>query len=581
MNFIPENLTIRNLIKTYPTFKIPIFQRDYSWEEQYYSRFIDDIIEAITLDNKSQLISRNYFLGTMVFSNNTQSKETHVVDGQQRLTVITILLSLISENLIKNGEKGLGDATFKYVKDTNDDNEYFTHLSSPTSYPYLEGFIQSLDKSNAPEVRTEEEKNLKDTYDYFTKALDMEKLIAKNKKFSKSKYVDILLAIRNQILDSQVISIVTTDRDSAFMIFEILNAKGKNLASIDLIKNTLFEKFHGNANSLESRAENLWEDTKKNLRERENSIGLVTFYRHYWISKYKKVTNVKLYDSFKDNITPKNEDTYISFLKDLEQESKTYLKIVTPSLTLDYSDRKQDQWLVQSLKTLNNTFNVVQTRLALLALFDIKKRNLISTQKFKETILYIENFVFMYTGVAKRPANIYELRFSNFAIKLRDSKGKSDTNSIIKEYLYDKFKDYTISYDEFEENFVKLSYSKNNVSSNVITKYVLNKISSHYGNITGVVEDYFWNNSSVEHILNENRETIETLNIGNLICLEEGLNREADNLDYKEKIEVYNKSLYAEVRSFTNTYKDFQLSDIEKRAKGLAKYYYENIINEK
>ena len=573
MNFTPNDMTVKNLFRTFPQFNIPVFQRDYSWDKQYYSKFIDDILKGISFNDEELKLSK-YFIGTMVFSGESGDPIVDVVDGQQRLTVITILLSVISEQLIRIGEDGLGNATFKYVKELNDHDKYVQHLVSETSYPYLDSFIQSLDKTNAPSVQTDEEENLKETYDYFTSRLSENKLKVESVFLDTGvAYKNMLLAIRDQILASTVISISTPERDSAFMIFEILNAKGKSLASIDLVKNILFEEFHNDPNGMEANADTIWKNIKLNLRSREQNIGLATFYRHFWISKYKKVTNAKLYDSFKEEIVA-DKQNYFDFIKELEEESKRYIKIISPNLREDYGNRQEYKWLEQSLQSLNTTFGLVQTRLVLLALLDIKNKDLISTSKFKEAIQYIENFVFMYTGIGKNPANIYELRFSNLAISLRKTTSKSDTNDILKKDLYDAFSEYELDYTEFEQNFITLTYRKGKFNSNVLTKYIINKIGAYYQD-----DEIFIPNNSIEHIISENTKDDQTLSIGNLILLETNLNNAASDLSYEEKKEIYLTSRNNQVRNFVDKYDDFTLSDIEPRAKRLSKWYYENVLD--
>lgn len=573
MKFKPNDVDVKTLFKTYPTFNIPIFQRDYSWDSIYYSRFLDDIVNGISTDKNNILETNAYFIGTMVFTGSGKNNEpVDVVDGQQRLTVITILLSVISEKLANIGEQGLADATFKYVKDTDDNNEPLRHLVSGTSYPYFDGFVQSQDKRAVLQPSSEEEENIKQTYEFFNTALEYSKLKNGFQIFQNVEYKNVLIAIRDQLLSSILIAIITPDRDSAYMIFEILNAKGKNLASIDLIKNIIFEKLHGDKNGAVGKAEKLWENSKETLRTRNNSVGLATFYRHFWISKYAKVTNAKLYDSFKDYIKPRDKERYLSFLNELNQASHEYIRIISPQLG-DYQDKKQYQWLVQSLKAFNGVFGVVQTRIALLALLDVKKRDLVSTPAFKDAILYLENFVLAYTGICKNQANIYESSFSKLAIELRNSTSKDQTNRIIKEKLIDKLDNRFPKYEEFEEGFVRLSYTKKPQSENVITKYILNKISQYISN-----RDHFWDDSSIEHIINENVEIVGTMNIGNLICLEEILNNNADNLDFREKTEIYSRSKYKEVADFLVNYSDFSLDLSEQRAKDLSNFYYEKIL---
>lgn len=570
MNFDPKDMEVKTLFKTYDCFKIPVFQRDYSWDRPYYSKFLLDIISRLKFE-KEKIITTPYFIGTMVFIGEKNGGTVDVVDGQQRITVITILLSALSKLFKDNGDKTLSETTFKYVKEMDDDGNYKTHMKSDTSYPYFECFIQSEDKKYKGIPSNEEEENIKATYDFFMKELSENKLM---KVFGNNiKYSDALKAIRDQVLSSLVICIRTPDKTSAYMIFEILNAKGKNLASIDLIKNVIFEKMHNDPDGASARADDLWNSIKSKLRERDNSIGLVTFYRHFWISKYKKVTNTKLYDSFKDLIKPKTVTNYIDFLQDLNYEADIYIKILSPLIS-DYDNRKEYVWLVQSLNTINNTFNNVQSRIALLALLDAKKRDVISTKKLKGAILFIENFIFEYIIVASQRANIFEPRFSKLALSIRSSDSKSKTNEIIDTQLFEALKSNHINYDVFEENFIKFQYQKKNHSMNIISKYILNKLSSYYDE-----KDIFNDDSSIEHILPESDDI--TFNIGNLICLEEKLNREAEDLSFDEKLEIYEKSKYKEIEKFIDKYDTFNEDDINKRAKELSKFYFEKILGRK
>lgn len=572
MKFTPENKTIKTMFRSYPMMSIPNFQREYSWDKYYYNTFFIDILEGIKQEDK-KLINTDYFIGTMVFSGSEKKDESiEVIDGQQRLTVITILLSVLTSKFKNIKEEDLAEATFEYIKTKDDYGRPIPKLKSITSYPYFEAYVQPIEKMDV-EPATEEEINIKQTYNYFESELEEMKLKGKYDFNENTPYKDLLIAIRDQILQMNVISILTEEKDSAYEIFEILNAKGKNLASIDLIKNTIYSKFHADDNAKDKIIENKWEGIKTTLRSRNPNIGFATFYRHYWISKYQKTTNSKLYDSFKKHIKS-NKKSYEKFVKDLSTMAETYMKIVSPNID-DYNNRKEYNWLIQSLKAIEKTFGVTQARIALLALFKLKSNNEISSKAFKDAVNYIENFIFAYTGVLKNQANIYESRFSKLAIKLRESKDKSDTNNILKEYLYQAFEDRYPQKEEFLSGFVRLRFSKEESPTNTITKYVLNKISSKLNN-----SEVYSIDSSIEHIINEDISNDNTLFIGNLICLEIDLNNEASDLAYEEKLEVYKKSKYDQVLNFCNKYPNFNENDIEERSKILGEYYYDNILNE-
>lgn len=230
----------------------------------------------------------------------------------------------------------------------------------------------------------------------------------------------------------------------------------------------------------------------------------------------------------------------------------------------------------ESLISIEKYFGVSQTRIAFLALFEVKEKGYISPRKFKEAIKYIENFVFAYSVVVKNQANIYESRFSNFAIKLRKTESKSETNSIIDEMLYEKFNESFPSYSDFSEKFKVLKFSKRKLGSNIITKYIMKNISLH---IEG--EDTPRNNSSIEHIIAEDKNNSDTLLIGNLISLEQNINNSAEDLSFDEKLSLYEDSKYSQVQKFCQEYKnkDFTEDTIQKRSEELSQYYYTKILD--
>ena len=96
MNIKPEDKTIKDILLSRRQFVIPRFQREYSWDKKNYQEFWEDIISGIEVNNEGKITNNQYFLGTMLFIGNyTDGKdsEIQVVDGQQRLTTITLISS--------------------------------------------------------------------------------------------------------------------------------------------------------------------------------------------------------------------------------------------------------------------------------------------------------------------------------------------------------------------------------------------------------------------------------------------------------------------------------------------------------
>lgn len=98
MNFDAVQVDINDILSVNRRYVIPRNQRDFSWEKLQLDEFWDDIKRNIQFENGS-FSHAEYFLGTVVLSGTTDSSMLEIIDGQQRLSVITILISLISRKL--------------------------------------------------------------------------------------------------------------------------------------------------------------------------------------------------------------------------------------------------------------------------------------------------------------------------------------------------------------------------------------------------------------------------------------------------------------------------------------------------
>lgn len=580
MNINPNTMTITQLLSSRCQFMIPRFQREYSWEKDNYSEFLNDMITCLKVEN-GKIDDSAYFLGTMLFVGNLEmaGRTLEVVDGQQRLTVITILFSAISDHFREQGNDILSKKVFQYIMTEDDNGDSVRILQSKTHYPFFSYFIQDIDKRVKQIVTSEEEACIKETYDYLynqTTENNLRKALCNSygKKLVDSiKYEDILKALRDQVLKSFVVIISTEERADANVIFEILNAKGKRLASVDLIKNQLFSV----CSTIEPAdyAEITWNRIKKNLYDGNDTIGMATFFRHYWISKYSTSSEKKLYDNFKRRITPATKDTYSSFLEDMEKNSRYYIRATSPSRE-DYGNRKEYYWLVQALDFLSNKFNIVQTRIALMAIFEKKEEEVLSTKKFKELIHYLEGFHFVYNAMLARRANVLDSRYATFSRQLRGCKTKDECNGCIDSLISNLDKLYP-TYADFKKVFQQLSYSKQDSPDNIKVKYIINRMECYYSEDQHEVFD---DNGSIEHIMPEEQGDVAR-NIGNLILLEYPLNSEAGMMEYKEKKRVYAKSKYSWVKGFMNEYDSWTMEKISKRADEMADIYYHQILGRK
>ena len=579
MNFKPDEKNIRSLLKSGCQFVIPRFQREYSWDKKNYQEFFIDMMNNLIVSN-GKISDDQYFLGTMLFIGNfaeKPDKPIEVVDGQQRLTTITILFSALSDRFREIGEDTLSKQLFNYIMTTDDNGVAVRIMQSRSSYPYFWYFIQDREKTIVEEPSSEEENCIKETYEYFwqqTSESMLKKLLKKKvdaDTVNSLSYIDILKALRDQVLDCTFISIAAADKDQANRIFAILNAKGKRLVYIDLIKNKIFEELREGV--IGAFAEECWEEIKTILNTGNETVGMTTYFRHYWISKYKKCNANALYDNFTKTIS-KDENVYIQFLEDLRLNARNYMKIINPKRE-DYNNRKEYFWLIQSLNTMNKTFNIVQTRIALLALYDVKERDIISADQFKKAVLAMENFHFAFSAICSLRTNNLESIYSHFAIALRKCTNKSETSAIVQQKLIDPLDKLYPNYNLFSVRFKELFFMKKDNPMNIKTKYAIYKLNSYFSN-----KEAFEYDGSIEHILPETTG-MYALNIGNLILLEEKINSNAGNHSYIDKIPFYQQSKYPWIHKFLDSNTQWNEDMINIRAINLSTVYYKEILGKK
>ncbi len=154
---------------------------------------------------------------------------------------------------------------------------------------------------------------------------------------------------------------------------------------------------------------------------------------------------------------------------------------------------------------------------------------------------------------------------------LRKSSTKIECNSIIQDKLITPLEKIYPKESAFCEKFAELCFSKKENSSNVKTRYAINKLNCFYAG-----KEVFEVDGSIEHLLHESSGK-SALNIGNLILLEVNINNEAD-LPYSDKIEIYKKSQYKWIHSFIEENGDWNEGMIEDRATMMAETYYHSIL---
>ena len=568
--------TISDLFSTNKRYVVPRFQREYSWTNDQINYLWQDIISNISF-NSPNIENTEYFIGSLVLVGHDTSQELLIVDGQQRLTTITIILSSLIEIYKSISQTGQAESLYNnYIEGKDEENNPFFKLVNENPKPFLQKQIQHIDKEVVRPSNKEEEKLLA-TYNYFKKKLNLASIKSDFDFFNQlngsedQKYVAILKSVQKQILRFlKVIYITVKEEEDAYSIFETLNARGLNLSPVDLIKNDIFKNLrrtHPNDD-----AKTTWKATIRELHSRSNRINMDTFFRHYWLSKFGFNRESKMYRAYL-----KKRDTgqinHKRFLNELKQEAIYYNVISNPEVG-DWR-QQQEKSIYKSLKALD-IFSVTQVKTFLLALLNQRKRNKIRFPHFKEAVGNIEKFHYIFTAISSSSASGLEGKFSKYARDLRAAGTRTDSKAIIDE-LTDYLRNKRPDKPTFVENFKKLSFHNGYTKDKSVVQYTFSEIEK-YLNGTDELTMY---QISLEHIHPQGGSSFRNFDkIGNLIPLSEELNNQADSKSFVNKIPIYKNSSLKVVEQFVNNHglkTAWTEHDIDIRTEYLANEAYDNI----
>ena len=455
-----------------------------------------------------------------------------------------------------------------YIVGTDDDGNLFTKVVSETPKPFFQYRIQKKEIDFTQVPSTSEEKRILAAYKFFEQKLDKKNLIKElESRFPniQMEYTNMLKLFRDQVLQCKVIYVTVKSFEDGYEIFEVLNAKGKNLAPIDIIKNKLFAIL--DQTEPIDMAYEKWGVIRDNI-SKGNIEEIMTFYRHFWLSKYSYATNKKLVNEF-DKKIEKNQISYETFLNSLQEASADYAKIALPN-SKDWT-QPEDRKVFETLEAID-IFGVTQVRSFLLALFDVKRRKLIKHSEYIKILEYLQYFHFVFNAVcSERPSGL-EQRYSSYARKLRSATTKQESAQYIRELMV-ALQSSLPSYEKFEMSFEEIKFTSKNTKNKKIVQYILKKVESYTQGAGEMIPISF----SIEHIMPESTQNEEVGMLGNLLPLGVEGNSKLDTKPFVEKIVAYKVSQYQSTKKFADDYAKetkWEYEHIKKRTKEMARIMY-------
>jgi len=301
-----------DFLKKSPQFVIPIYQRTYSWTEKECRQLWDDVVRCGSSDKIAV-----HFVGSIVYVESGLSQVTHqtpllVIDGQQRLTTLSLLLAALAK-AVADAEPfdGFSQRKIKnyYLLNPEESGErHFKLLLSQTDKATLTALVSDGEPPQQPSLR------INANFDSF------ERWIGEGK-------VDLSTLCRGLAKLVVVDIALTRDQDNPQLIFESMNSTGKELSQADLIRNFILM---GLEPVLQTKLyEQFWRPMEIDFGQEAYGTHFDSFMRHYLTVMTGEIPNINaVYDAFKAHARTSRTDFAddTSHIETLVREIRDYAR---------------------------------------------------------------------------------------------------------------------------------------------------------------------------------------------------------------------------------------------------------------
>ncbi len=520
-------------------FEVPVFQRTYAWGPEEISQLLDDIF------GESAKLDLPYFLGSIVLAsrdNGTSPEGDLVLDGQQRLTTLSLLICALILKMKESGDEG-----------ADENNMYlFSRRVKGKRQPKLT--MQERDNSVFSAL-LKDPSTCKDAKYRTTKiGVALNRIIKGIEEYAESQPeyrgaehpYDMML--QRLLYDVELVRITAPSEREAFRLFETLNDRGLSLSAADLIKNKLFSHC---GNELDDAVE-AWSNTLSCVPDDD----IVNYLRSYWIAFKGFVRKRGLYDIYRNYIDTLEPTAATLFTMELEESAKAYEQIVSPN-------PNSCAWGTEVAECLDrlNLYRARSCRPVIVALSKLHEGDVGRGARICESITV------RYSIVGEKNPNLLEKIYAEICRAIRESKDpwKSIAES--------KYMDDIPSDSEFIDKLKSMEIS----SITTAWREVLAKINRQMG--TGETRIERGHRVHVEHIMPQSpravalqesglsKEEAESLinRVGNLTLLSGRRNRQASNKPFSEKKSLYEGSEILMTRNLIE-YERWGREEIDKRS---------------
>lgn len=557
MNFNTTNATFRQLLGNGLSYRVPPFQRDYAWTEDEWDDLWQDMLGLFEEDGESA-----HYMGYLVLQS-SDSKNFDIIDGQQRLTTISVMI-LACLGQLQDLATGNMDAANNARRKEQLQNSYIGYLDPvslvPKSKLALNRHNNRFYQTYLVPLENIPQRGLNASEHQLRKAFNWFKDKIRSRVGMTATSGKELAAFIDDLVDRLFFTVITvTDELNAFKVFETLNARGVRLSATDLLKNYLFSVIS---------SQHTHETELKALEERwERIVGLLgsesfpEFLRVFWNSRNRLVRKSDLFKTIRKQIA--SRDVAFELLRDLDHAASIYAAL---------RDAQDPSWNSEEKTALAQLimFNVRQPLAMLLAcharFHDTERAQLTRIMKAVAVIS------FRYNVICNLQAHDQERLYNDIAWKVfsgiyaRPSEVLVALRAIYPDDLH------------FKAAFAEKELRTTNSRNRKVVRYILFEIERQRSGQALDAESALYN---LEHILPEHpseawsyieESTQDRLiyRIGNMTPLESRRNRDLGNATYPSKRQAYQQSVFQITSAIAEHYETWDEAKIASRQTQLA-----------
>lgn len=376
-----SNSSIGSLLEGSRVFVIPLFQRRYSWARTQWRALWNSVCEQyeFELTETSGQLPVNHFIGSFVLSPvpGTQNPPTRilVVDGQQRLITISVLLAALRDLRWQQAD----DPNVRHWLEEDFTKAYLLNsILNPTPETRSRVLPTQEDRqdyaSTITDTPSRPQGKIGEAYRYFLR--EARGVDSSGVNYDLERMTNVILG-RLSLVD-----IRTQPGDNVHRVFQTLNSGGVSLKQVDLLRNHFFML-------LPSRAERLYQEV---WRDMELRLGESTMDKFFWaslVSQDPRVSRKTVFSTMQERLARDgiefNEDRVESILRQLNEDSKQYLKLTEPGEEARSPIRLRltalDRWGTDTYYPLG------------LALLNANASNRMTDVDLADCLLYIESYL--------------------------------------------------------------------------------------------------------------------------------------------------------------------------------------------